>query len=285
MTMGSCSASRGSTSIPPGCGNWGLRVEHQDTNPELTLTGHDELTELIGRGALFKQLQARIDAGALPISVIFLELDHFSVFNDSLGYPAGDEMLRVVARRLAVEVPQGAIVARFDGDQFVVAVCADLANGVRLARHLAERISAKIEAERLSGLHVTCSVGVSVAESASDAMEVVQRADLALCQAKRGGRNRVCPYDEVFAASRLRQQRLVVELERALEGAIDRLLAARGGFVEHALHLFVAGISRFLQTLEASKAGQTFVMNDLSALLPALHARGTKPSTIEPGET
>ena len=100
MTMGSCSASRGSTSIPPGCGNWGLRVEHQDTNPELTLTGHDELTGLIGRGALFKQLQARIDAGALPISVIFLELDHFSVFNDSLGYPAGDEMLRVVARRL-----------------------------------------------------------------------------------------------------------------------------------------------------------------------------------------
>ena len=217
MTMGSCSASRGSTSIPPGCGNWGLRVEHQDTNPELTLTGHDELTGLIGRGALFKQLQARIDAGALPISVIFLELDHFSVFNDSLGYPAGDEMLRVVARRLAVEVPQGAIVARFDGDQFVVAVCADLANGVRLARHLAERISAKIGVERLSGLHVTCSVGVSVAESASDAMEVVQRADLALCQAKRGGRNRVCPYDEVFAASRLRQQRLVVELERALD--------------------------------------------------------------------
>ena len=42
---------------------------------------------------------------------------------------------------------------------------------------------------------------------------------------------------------------------------------------------------RFLQTLEASKAGQTFVMNDLSALLPALHARGAKPSTIEPGET
>jgi len=194
-----------------------LRVEHQDTNPELTLTGHDELTGLIGRGALFKQLQARIDAGALPISVIFLELDHFSVFNDSLGYPAGDEMLRVVARRLAVEVPHGAVVARFDGDQFVVAVGADLANGVRLAGHLAERISAKIESKRLAGLHVTCSVGVAVAEPASDAMEVVQRADLALCQAKRGGRNRVCPYDEVFAASRLRQQRLVVELERALD--------------------------------------------------------------------
>ena len=42
---------------------------------------------------------------------------------------------------------------------------------------------------------------------------------------------------------------------------------------------------RFLQTLEASKAGQTFVMNDLSALLPSLSSRGAKPSTPEPGET
>ena len=45
-------------------------MEHQVNKPELTLTGHDELTELIGRGALFKQLQARIDAGALPITSI-----------------------------------------------------------------------------------------------------------------------------------------------------------------------------------------------------------------------
>jgi hypothetical protein len=44
-------------------------------------------------------------------------------------------------------------------------------------------------------------------------------------------------------------------------------------------------ILRFLQTLEASSAGQTFVMNDLSALLPALNARGVKPSATKSGET
>jgi diguanylate cyclase (GGDEF)-like protein len=182
-----------------------------------TFARYDELTGLTSRGALLEQLQTRIDAGALPISVIFIELDHFSVFNDSLGYAAGDEMLRAVAGRLSVEVPNGAIVSRFDGDQFVVAVGGDLAGGLRLAGHLCERVSAKIESGVLAGLHVTCSAGVSVAEQASEAVEIVRRADIALCQAKRGGRNRVCVYDEVFAASRLRQQRLVVELERALE--------------------------------------------------------------------
>lgn len=170
----------------------------------------------MSRSAFVGQVQARLDSGALPLAVIFFELDHFSVFNDSLGYSAGDEVLRVVARRPSVGVPQGALVARFDGDQFVVAVAGTLADGVLLARHLSERLSEKIESGLLAGLHVTCSVGVAVAEHVSDAADVIQRADLALCQAKRGGRNRVCSYDETFAALRLRQQRLVIELERAL---------------------------------------------------------------------
>ena len=181
------------------------------------LISHDALTGLLNRTEFLRLVQARLDAGDTAFTLIFLDLDHFSVFNDSLGHLAGDELLRTVAQRIADVTPAGSMAGRFGGDEFVVVVNGDLTSGERSATAIIDAIAARLDAEAVTGLHVTCSAGVAAAGSGDTAMDLIHRADLAMYQAKSGGRNRVSLHDERLAAARRREQRIVVELERALE--------------------------------------------------------------------
>ena len=181
------------------------------------LISHDALTGLLNRTEFLRRVQARLDAGETSFTLIFLDLDHFSVFNDSLGHLAGDELLRTVAQRLEAVTPEGSTAGRFGGDEFVVAVDGDLAVGERSATAIIEAIATRLDAESVVGLHVTCSAGVAEAVAGDTAMELIHRADLAMYQSKSAGRNRVSLHDDRLAAVRRREQRIVVELERALE--------------------------------------------------------------------
>lgn len=181
------------------------------------LISHDALTGLLNRTEFLRRVQARLDAGETSFTLIFLDLDHFSVFNDSLGHLAGDELLRTVAQRLDAVTPEGSTAGRFGGDEFVVAVDGDLAIGERSATAIIAAIATRLDAESVVGLHVTCSAGVAEAVAGDTAMELIHRADLAMYQSKSAGRNRVSLHDDRLAAVRRREQRIVVELERALE--------------------------------------------------------------------
>jgi two-component system cell cycle response regulator len=122
------------------------------------------------------------------------DLDRFKAINDTYGHDVGDEVLREFARRLRQNVRGIDLACRYGGEEFVV-VMPD--TGGDIARRVAERIRAQIEGQPFllpSGLTIaaTVSVGVSSLGLAGDDVEsLMKRADLALYEAKTGGRNRV----------------------------------------------------------------------------------------------
>lgn len=168
----------------------------------------DPLTGIANRRALDEFLDITWTAARSrqePMSVLFLDIDHFKAFNDRYGHPAGDETLQKVARTLA-SLPLRAddMVARYGGEEFVLVLPATNATG---AAAVAERARAAIEqlaiayAGSATGV-VTVSIGFATAcpDDHSDLGTLVARADAALYTAKQAGRNRVCHADGQDAA-------------------------------------------------------------------------------------
>lgn len=184
------------------------------------LAFYDGLTGLPNRSLL----QARADQAiasatrnAEPLAVLFLDLDRFKQINDSLGHPAGDELLRQVASRLQRELRSSDIAGRLSGDEFVVVLpqCdADQAADTveRLQALLAQPM--EIADTRLA---ISASVGIAMFPADGREMEtLLHRADMAMYQAKSGARGSF----RFFSAemNRLAQERLA--LETALREAL-----------------------------------------------------------------
>ncbi|AWK85959.1 hypothetical protein DEW08_06520 [Azospirillum thermophilum] len=158
---------------------------------------HDPLTGLPNRAYLSERLSALAEAAApdgVRQAVMLLDLDDFKAVNDTLGHPAGDELLRIVADRLRSCLRDGDFVARLGGDEFAVlvrTVCGPACG----TRALAERIVAVVGRDVVVAgrpVRVGCSLGVSVWQAADlEPEEAIRQADVALYQAKRAGKNRV----------------------------------------------------------------------------------------------
>jgi len=156
---------------------------------------HDPLTGLGNRRLMEQILQRRVselDRHGQAFSVLFVDIDHFKRFNDSLGHAAGDAMLQTVAKTLRASARNEDEVARWGGEEFVVAL--GRTGEAQIARP-AERFRALVASSkgRLNGhdLTITVSVGGAVAHPGETAEAVVARADAALYRAKEEGRNRV----------------------------------------------------------------------------------------------
>jgi diguanylate cyclase (GGDEF)-like protein len=131
-------------------------------------------------------------------SVIFCDVDHFKKYNDRNGHPAGDEVLRGVARLLRQHCRKSDFAARYGGEEFVI-LCPGVS--AEQAMHLAERVRAAVEAEVFAHREaqplgvVSISVGVAgFPEAGEGHQEVLKHADQALYASKSGGRNRVSLY-------------------------------------------------------------------------------------------
>lgn len=162
---------------------------------ELAIT--DDLTGLHNRRYMEMHLQALLDQAASrgrPLSALVVDIDHFKLVNDRYGHDAGDEVLREFARRLKGSVRGIDLAVRLGGEEFVVVMPE---TDAAVARIVAERIRTKTAAKpfptrRGDALDVTVSVGVaSFHGPEDDAAALLKRADVALYQAKRDGRNRV----------------------------------------------------------------------------------------------
>ena len=158
----------------------------------------DGLTGLHNRRYLDSHLQTLFDRAATrrrPLSVMITDLDRFKSINDTYGHDGGDDVLREFSRRLRKNVRGIDLACRFGGEEFVV-VMPDTDGFV--AEKVAERIRAEIAREPFAigndgkAIEVTVSVGVSSLLNGPDSVEaLMKRADLALYEAKSGGRNRV----------------------------------------------------------------------------------------------
>ena len=158
----------------------------------------DGLTGLHNRRYLDSHLQTLFDravARRRPLSLMITDLDRFKSVNDTFGHEGGDEVLREFARRLRKNVRGIDLACRFGGEEFVV-VMPD--TEAAIAQKVAERVRAEIAQTPFAigqaggTTEVTVSVGVSSLKRGLDSVaDLMKRADLALYEAKTGGRNRV----------------------------------------------------------------------------------------------
>jgi len=200
-----------------------LRAE-QDTRHQAL---HDPLTGLPNRALFADRLTVALlqsDRRGM-VAVLFLDLDHFKLINDSRGHRAGDELLQRFAARLSTVMRPGDTLARFGGDEFCI-VCAGLDNddeAVRIAQRLLEELA--LPFSLTTGEHfVSASIGISLADGASrPAEDLIREADAAMYRAKDGGRGRFELFDEVMRANATHRLRLDNDLRRALDEDRDEL--------------------------------------------------------------
>jgi diguanylate cyclase (GGDEF)-like protein len=156
----------------------------------------DPLTGVLNRRSIVERLEAacaRAQARGLPISLLFIDLDHFKEINDTRGHAAGDACLHAIIEPIQAELRQSDVVGRYGGEEFVVILSsADVA----AARPIAERIRARVADTRVEGfgepIRLTCSIGVATSDMLGVWGEtLIARADDAVYAAKKSGRNRV----------------------------------------------------------------------------------------------
>ena len=162
----------------------------------------DALTGCLNRRAMDERLASEVAQGqrlGAALSVMFVDVDRFKQVNDRHGHAAGDAVLREVALRCrhALErEPSAHWMARYGGEEFAILLAgADMRAACVVARQLGETLSSKRLVTKGSVHpvgHVTVSIGVAQARPGEQAAALVERADAALYEAKRTGRNRVC---------------------------------------------------------------------------------------------
>ena len=169
-----------------------LRYQQQleRANTELAAEAStDALTGLLNRTGLEKVQQAQSLVPDTPYTVAVLDIDYFKRINDTHGHAAGDEVLRLLGEEIARAVRGGDIAVRYGGEEFLVIMPGTPLAG---ARTVVERIRAEFAARNELPMPVTLSAGLATGLAGRDDPEAIfQRADQALYQAKRRGRNRV----------------------------------------------------------------------------------------------
>lgn len=183
---------------------------------------HDDLTGLLGRAGFIERATAVVEdrrADGDALAVLWIDLDSFKRINDSLGHKLGDQVLQVVARRLQAASLPTDLVARLDGDEFVVLRprvdaerrTAEWAEWVRVA------MARPVEVDGLQ-LTVTCSIGLVESGAADDGItQLLIDGDLALLQAKRDGRNRIVQHSVGLHAPQQERVALATHIRSVIE--------------------------------------------------------------------
>ena len=152
----------------------------------------DGLTQLPNRGSITRTVelhQARASQGH-ALSFIMCDIDNFKRVNDRGGHSAGDEVLQIVSRSMAASLRSADIIGRWGGEEFLV-VLPD--TDTPEAAMIAERLRLNVAATHIQGSvsPITITIGLATSDPGESATDTIARADAALYDGKRAGRNRV----------------------------------------------------------------------------------------------
>jgi diguanylate cyclase (GGDEF)-like protein/PAS domain S-box-containing protein len=186
---------------------------------------HDSVTGLLNRVALTDRLGqsiAGLDRHPGRFAVLFLDIDQFKAINDTLGHDVGDQVLVEISHRLRRVARRADTIARYGGDEFVL-LCGSLNEDedvLAIAERVISAVSMPIELENHT-FGISCSIGaVACADPSADPSELLERADLAMYEAKRAGTNQSRLYE-----TGLRRDRAVAGVG-SLAGDLRRALAS-----------------------------------------------------------
>jgi diguanylate cyclase (GGDEF)-like protein/PAS domain S-box-containing protein len=182
---------------------------------------HDALTGLPNRAALLDLMQHSVNEAKRDgsiFAILFVDLDHFKLYNDSFGHATGDRILKVAGTRLQRSLRHHDVVARLGGDEFVI-IYRELLNATdaeRLANKLIATLAEPIVIQNAPEIRITASVGVAVfPNDGRDAETLLHNADLAMYRAKGHGRNGVAHY---LASAALNTHDSIHEARRVTKG-------------------------------------------------------------------
>jgi len=186
------------------------------------LAMHDSLTGLPNRSHVmqrFSEALAALDVASSQAALIFLDLDHFKVVNDTLGHAAGDQLLREVAQRLRHSTRSSDLVARLGGDEFLVLVASSdiLADVERVRDRIRQSVSQPVIISDTQ-ITVTPTMGVSLFPGdGADIETLLRKADMAMYAAKERGRDDIAYFEESMGVALRTRTALESDLRRALE--------------------------------------------------------------------
>lgn len=254
----------------------------------------DPLTGLFNRRGLEQQLNpllnhARSVGGEL--SVLFVDLDHFKTVNDEFGHDRGDAILRLVAGTLRRLVRTVDVVARYGGDEFVVALpSTDTPTAIKVAERIREGVSTVIRSDGSGTVPITVTIGVSsLSESRGRASEVIAAADEAMLAGKTSGRNRIETLDAPLKAAEPMARPSNTGTPSALRALLRTLGSRHPDSESHsvAVGALSARVARRMgcERADIRLAGQGGLMHDIGKVyVPLEILDGTKPLTPEERE-
>lgn len=171
-----------------------LKLKLEQTEKDVL---YDALTGCLNRRAFDTDFSGMLAQAPEGTCVILADIDHFKTFNDNYGHQLGDQVLRAVAKRLQESCRDGIKLYRFGGEEFAILVPK---SQLRIARQLAEAMRRGLEKlslkdrrkdERID--NITASFGVAQWQDKQTGIQLIEKADKLLYEAKRLGRNRVMP--------------------------------------------------------------------------------------------
>lgn len=173
-----------------------LLCKQEDDRKMLHLATVDHLTGLLNRYAFFERAKA---LRGPQVSLLMLDLDHFKHINDRHGHAKGDEALCLFAKAIQAVLAGRGIVGRMGGEEFALALAVPFDEALQVAEALRAAVTAA-PLPTSSGPHaVTVSIGVAMLQPGEALAAGLARADHALYEAKRAGRNRVAPCQAVLS--------------------------------------------------------------------------------------
>lgn len=191
------------------------------------LAYYDPLTSLPNRSQMHETLDKMLERARTNdqwVVLLFIDLDRFKPINDSMGHPAGDDVLQQVAGRLRHCVKRKDLVSRMGGDEFTVAIADQTSHAAAAdtAVIVADRILAALQKSfklNQREVFITASIGISIFPNDGDSViELLKNADMAMYHAKDMGRDNM----QFFTASMNRKAVQMLELENDLRHALAR---------------------------------------------------------------